>query len=647
MLNAVEETLNAQSYDRTPTAYFAALVALLSQSITDQAGIVNRELATSIVYLLDLTTSFVSAPLLRNKFSQVFSYLVPCLTNSEIEAPLIKSSIGCLESLLAVQDGEAWTLSSAQSGPRRALSGLLTLAQDHRPKVRKRALEAITKVLQSPPPSPSLDHPAADMCAEAAMKAVSDGLATISAQEKGKRKQKTSQNDDRHPGLMHALQLVRAIAAASRGWPSKKIEPLCELLLHLSRSNEWLTMTAFEIFEAMFSGMADEVACSRLPRLMEVIQELKPPIGDDRLVPSWCAVLSRGFDVSAQVEPIETFQKLPQTFTTVKPYCASNNYNVRVSASQCLVSLLSNCVPQNVILEPTAYDEKTSEQIGQSCADMMTAKFQSSWMEVFSIYKAFFDAYKWRWFSEHAIIVKLVGDLREDEAFTGKKEADEVLSKAINNIGPSEFLDNLPLNLAKPQVGQPGRAWILPLLRDSVQNTTLAHFKAEFIPLSELMFQRILNHGSGEKTMEVKIYETLLKQIWATFPGYCTLALDVQSSFDQDFAELLSNLLYQQTELRTDICNGLQALVESYQAILEGDTSDTELNVQYQLSRADAERSIDHLRSFAGNILAVLFNVYSQTLPQYRGYILQCISAFLSITPEAVNKSCSCRKVRG
>jgi ribosomal RNA-processing protein 12 len=56
--------------------------------------------------------------------------------------------------------------------------------------------------------------------------------------------------------------------------------------------------------------------------------------------------------------------------------------------------------------------------------------------------------------------------------------------------------------------------------------------------------------------------------------------------------------------------------------------------VERRMTRSDAEKSLKHLAGFASNLLAVLFNVYSQTLPHSRAYILQCINAYLSITPE-------------
>ena len=633
VLSAVEETLKDQNCGATPTAYFAALLALLSQSASPSKGIVNKELATSVVYLLDIVAPHVPAPLLRSKFSQILTSLAPVLTYADIEAPLIRSSIGCLESLLVAQDSAAWALPQTQIGPRKAIAGLLVLAVDHRPKVRKRAQDAITHVLQNAPPSPSLDHPAADMCAETALRNVNDMAAAT-----GKKKSKNHRHEEHQPGLMHALQLVKTIASASGGWPSKKIEPLCEVLMSVSKSdNEYFTMAALEIFEVIFTGMADEISSAKLPRLLGAISELRPSQNDSQLLPPWIAVISRGYDVSAQISPDDTFQKLPDLFEMVSSFLASSSHNIRVSAAECLISFLVKCVPDTVILEPSIYDEKVLEKVAKSATALLSVKYQSAWMEVFTVMSALFTAYRWRSGSLLGETVKAVGELRGNDSFNGKKEADAVLGKAVEAMGPESMLKILPLNLAKPKQGQSGRAWLLPILRDHVQNTNLAHFRSEFVPLSENMFQRVLDNGKSEKTMEVKIFETIVQQTWALFPGYCNCPLDLATAFDQSFAEMLANLLYKQPELRTDICRALQGLVESNQEIITSGASGQELLLQKRRNKNDAHKDIGHLALFAGNLLAVLFNVYSQTLPQYRGYILQCINAYLSITPEKVS----------
>jgi ribosomal RNA-processing protein 12 len=527
----------------------------------------------------------------------------------------------------------AWELPASQVSPRRAVAGLLRISVDTRPKVRKRAQDALAKVLANPPPSPSLDHPAADMCAETALKMLHD-VAEAATKTK-KHKAKDVQNKD--PDMIHTLQLIKTIAKSSGGWPSRKIDVLCELLLNISKSsNEFLTIAAFEIFEVIFAGMADELASAKLPRLLEVISELQPSKNDSQLLPPWIAVISRGYEVSAQLEPEDTFMKLPELFTMVAEFLTSSSHNIRISASECLISFLVNLIPDSVILEPSVYDEKILEKLGKIAQNLLSVKFQAAWMEVFNMLAAMFETLRWRSDPIMKPVLRTVGDLRSSESFAGKKEADAVISRAISALGPDVVLAVLPLNLPRPPPGQTGRVWMLPLLRDSVHNAKLAHFRTEMVPLSEQLYQRVIEHGSREKTMEVKVFETVVQQIWSILPGYCDLPLDLVEAFDQSFCEMLATLLYQQPELRTDLCKALQHVVDSNKAILELE-GDDDLLAQARISKADATKNLAHLAGIANNMLAVLFNVYSQTLPQYRGAILKTINAYLSVVSEKVS----------
>ncbi|KAI8624017.1 NUC173 domain-containing protein [Xylariaceae sp. FL1651] len=628
VLKAVEETLKEQNTTPTPTAYFAALLALLNQSIGSSH--VNKELTPSVVYLLDVITPFAPQPLLRSKFTQILSLLAPVLLLSDADAPLLRPSIGCLESLLLAQDSTAWKLPTNEISPRRAVAGLLHLALDHRPKVRKRSQDALRKVLKNPPPSPSLDHPASDLCAETAMSSLSD-LASKAAMSQKQKKLSAVEND---PALIHALQLVKTIASASGGWPSRNLESLCELLLSTAKSgNEHMTMAVFDIFEMIFEGMADEVASVKLPRLLEIISEMRPASHDTQLLPPWIAILSRGYDVSAQIEPEETFQKLPDLFAMISEFMESSSHNIRVSASECLISFMANCIPDQVIIEPSIYDEKTLEKIAKVAESLISVKYQAAWMETFNVLGAMFDALRWQANPIMLNVTRNIGEIRGNDSFMGKKQADEVIGRAIRAMGPEAVLSVLPLNLVNPAKGQAGRAWMLPILRDYTCNTNLQHFRTELVPLSEAMFQRVLDHGEAAKTMEIKIYETLVNQTWSILPGYCDLPLDLTVAFDQSFAEMLANLLYKQVDLRLDVCRALRMLVESNQAIAAIEDNDNML-LQSRITKADAQKHLVYLGGFAGNLLAVLFNVYSQTLPQSRGPILQTINAYLSITPE-------------
>lgn len=627
VLSSIDDTLKTQNAEPTPTAYFAALLSLLGQYISSEKGIINKDLSYAVVYLLDLVTPRVPAPLVRAKFSQILTGIAPALAHQDAEAPLIRCAIGCLESLLIIQDANSWTLPAAEVSPRRAVAGLLTLSTDPRPKVRKRALEALSKVLKSPPPSPSLDHPASDQCAETALRTLKE-----EASRAGKAKRNRTQRDDHHePQLIHALQLIKTIATASNGWPSRKIDALCELLLDIAKSShEYLVIAAFDVFEIIFSSLADEVSSAKLPRLLEVITELQPSNQDSQLLPPWIAVLSRGYDVAAQLEPEEIFYKLPDLFNSVAKYLNSPSHNIRVSASECLVSFLTNCIPPTVILEPSIMDEKILEKLAKAADELLSIRYQAAWMEVFNVVSAMFENFKWRSNPTLRNALKAIGDLRGNDAFAGKKEADVVISAAIRSGGADFVLEVLPLNLVTPQAGQAGRAWLLPLMRTAVKNTRLTHFKSDLVPLSEAMFQRVLDHGKAEKTMQIKIYETIVQQIWATLPGYCDQPIDLTEALDQPFAELFANLLYQQPQLRTELCRALNNLVTSNQ-LIEAVEGPEDLVAQGRISKDQATKNLAHLASIAGNMLAVLFNVYGETLPQYRGLILQCINSYLSV----------------
>ena len=134
VLNGIEETLRDQNTSFTPTAYFAALLALLKQTGPSENASEPGELTTATVYLLDLITSHVPPTLLRIQFSSIVSQLAPYLDVEITNTGILKCAIGCLESLLVAQDSAAWKLPANQISPRQALTAILPFAIDARPK---------------------------------------------------------------------------------------------------------------------------------------------------------------------------------------------------------------------------------------------------------------------------------------------------------------------------------------------------------------------------------------------------------------------------------------------------------------------------------------------------------------------------------
>ncbi|KAI9666965.1 MAG: hypothetical protein M1831_001470 [Alyxoria varia] len=496
VLSAVEDTLRDQKSEFTPTAYFAALLSLLNQHVSSSTGIVNKDVATAVVYLLDLVAPHVPTPLLRAKFAPILSSLTPSLSFRDADAPFLRSSIGCLVSLLVVQDAQAWALPQAQAGPRKAMAGLLNLAVDHRPKVRRRAQEGIVTILQNGPPTPALDHPAAGMCAETALRSFEGLVNRTSDHDRSRQLNAPHQNHD--PNLIHAMQLVKTTAAATNGWPSRSLDSLCEVLFAVAKfRSEYLTLTSFDVFEAVFKGVAKDPTFSKLASLLQAMAAFEPSQNDSQLLPAWIAILSRGYDVSAQLDPSDTFSKLPDVFRKVSTFLKSQSHNIRVSASECLISFLASCIPPSVIIHASVYEEKILEHIATLGVDLLDVKYQSSWMEVFNVIAAMFDYFHWRSDPFLRKAAALVGDMRTSDTFQSKDKADAVLSKAISSMGPEAFLDVLPLNLGGKGKGKQGRAWLMPLLRDNVRNTKVAHFKNNMVPLME-SFQMVVERNGED-----------------------------------------------------------------------------------------------------------------------------------------------------
>lgn len=523
VLNAVEDTLRSQGSPFTPTAYFAALLSVLSQYTSSGKGTQNTDLPAAVVYLLDLVAPNVPTPLLRTKFVSILSVLAPALSTEDAEASFIKSSIGCLASLLSVQDSQAWALPQSQVSPRQATAILLSLSLDSRPKVRRRAQDSLSTVLANGPPSPSIDHPAADMCAETALRSFAS---LASGAEHSKDKHRLSESHD--PPLIHSLQLIKTIASASGGWPRRSLDSLCEVLFTVARSkSEFLTMTAFDVFEVVFKGITIDATSSKLPRLLEAVKELRPSGNDSQLLPPWIAIISRGYDVSSQIDSAETFQHIPSAFKDMSKYISSTSYNIRVSASECLISFFVNCVPNSAIIRPSVSEERILEELSAIVLSLLDLKYQLAWMEVFNVINAALDSFKWRSETLISKAIATIGDIRSSDTFQHKEHADKVIAKAIHSMGPESTLKVLPLNLAMPASGHQGRAWLLPLIRDSVSNTKLMHFRTELLPLSESLFQKAIESGNKPKTVEIKIFETLVQQIWDCLPGYCNRPFDV------------------------------------------------------------------------------------------------------------------------
>ena len=183
--------------------------------------------------------------------------------------------------------------------------------------------------------------------------------------------------------------------------------------------------------------------------------------------------------------------------------------------------------------------DEALQAVAEIAMQGLTARYQLAWQEVFRFIGALFLGLRDRADPLFLDAIKVVEGMRGTDGFEGKAEAEAVIGAAITGVGPAAVLKALPLNLenqghsksmdkGNSRSGNPGRAWMLPILKASVKNTQLGHFSSYFVPLSERLYQRVLaSEKNKAKTMEVKILETMVEQIWALLPTYCDLPTDL------------------------------------------------------------------------------------------------------------------------
>jgi ribosomal RNA-processing protein 12 len=180
------------------------------------------------------------------------------------------------------------------------------------------------------------------------------------------------------------------------------------------------------------------------------------------------------------------------------------------------------------------------QAISELCIKGLTTRYQLAWKEVFRFIGAVFLAVRQNADPLFMDTIKII-EARSRTGGEGKTEAEAVIGAAITGVGPAAVLKIIPLNLEQPgfgasmeytdgRPGNPGRAWLLPILKMSITNTELSHFTEYFVPLSERVYQKVIDAESRNvKTMELKILETVVDQIWVLLPSYCDLPTDLAS----------------------------------------------------------------------------------------------------------------------
>ncbi|KAL6935295.1 hypothetical protein ACO0R3_000337 [Hanseniaspora guilliermondii] len=635
VLEAVEENFEDIS-TTTVTHYMISLLSLLDESLdSGTKEITDLTMANSAMYLLDIVFKYASPVILREKFIDLLAKIGPCITDEKTDAPLLKASIGTLENLLKSQDLKTWVnKDNLQLNPLRGLNAILELCLDSRPKVRRRALEAIEGILSVVPLGTKegvSEHVASKKIIDYGINA----LKTVSSN--------SGKNDKETANMQIQLCKLFEIIVVTNQYPADKLEVLINILLKLCKSNEnnlFLISNIFGLFTKIFTNDSIDIE-----QILKSVLSLKPSLNDELLASNWCDLISKGCITLSKKNDLNFFlTDFLQIFITLKNFLTSENSKIVNRCFVSLTNLIENSLNQSFMVTEDMNIEGEIEQIieslGNELLDMLSSiNYSRAIPEVLNIVALVLNKISLK--SDKKVyvdILKQVGEWRTNAETTTVENVAEielVLGAYLKNLGTDKVLQVLPLNLSKKTMNNgPGRAWFFPLMRQYTRYTEISIFVNELMPVLELFNEKMEN--SPKESMERKIFETIVDQIWHCLPSFCYLPKDLTLSFNDQFAGDLCNVLYSNVELRPTICHALRNLVDS-------NKTEVEDLIYKDLFYPDEVLSsnLEYLkRTKVSNMLSVLFNLFSQTHPTKRHFLLTTIECYLNIaTEDDINKT--------
>ncbi|KAJ2725484.1 pre-rRNA processing protein [Coemansia sp. Benny D115] len=586
---AVEETIKEQGMPVEPASYFATLLTLLEQTNESTSA-----LASAIIYLLSLVLPSVSANTLRAKFTAMMAVLSQSLDLESADVALLKSVIACLETVLANQDAASWGQPIAQG----TLKSLMALSIDSKPKIRKRAQQAVVNLLSNPP-APAVVHPAASTAVQCVLDALKNA------------------KDDTQAAL-HILQLVKQTDMV---WPQEAFEELCEALMNMPKLNTpFITTLSFQALERVFASATESLDEDQFRDILISIIDLKPSTNDPMASEAWLKIMQKGYTAYATISADACFQSLPDLIDLVFPDIELGKQSTREVATQCIWAMIRECIPDDKL------ESDGVAKIVKSLTAGLSYRYRESWTLIMLLIAAMFQRLGKR---AHPVMDSLlveISNMRMEPEFELKNEADAVLGAAVRAIGPQLFLEVLPLNLSTTQrKGDVGRAWLLPLMKGHIRNTELQFFVSTMLPLADELSAQSLQFANQGREIESKVFSALSIQVWALLNGFCNVPSDILEAFTPAFAERLANEMFESQDARPAICGALHTLLTAVHTIARSDEQGL------PLTRQQAQAAEQHLARFAPDYLSQLFSIFAMSPGANRGYIMDTIKAFMMI----------------
>ncbi|KAJ3156226.1 hypothetical protein HDU86_003990 [Geranomyces michiganensis] len=590
ILAAVEETIVEQNEQLTPLAYFGALMTILEQQRSANSnGADSLDIMVAVTYLLAIVFPRIPGSILKLKFETIAQTLGATLEVYQEDQPLVRSILACFESLLAAQDTAKWTTDVTC---KKLFQVLLIMSVDGRPKVRRRAHEAVKRILRRPPP-PTTHHPATLPTIEFTLRSLEEYGESVGSAASAKDRKELEQQ------VLHVLVFLKMIlpVLAMQGGHDRtreKLRALCEMLLRLpvrssGGGNTVITQWIFSVLDSLFGAGAAEkegifphLDMALLDSVIRALLDIRPYQNDITLVPAWLELIGRGFNKLAELATEATasdadleessaaernyaFNDYPKLLTSVftKTFVgifsqAATKPAILAKASSVFAAMIRTCITPDMVAQAQQGAQGTAEPadllvlvnlINKALSDI---KYRAAWGAVLSIAEALFDRIGPVMPDAVRATLNNIMTFRDDraygDAFPYKQELEVALHAAVQALGLEVFVSFVALNIENENPKIPRRPYLLATFAEAVNRPlpkvygakqsspfgphTLRYLGDVLLPLAERMLEKSGTSWAANRQVEAKLYETLGAQIWSMVPALCsTVPGDAADSF--------------------------------------------------------------------------------------------------------------------
>ena len=554
--------------------------------------------------------------------------------NTEGGTGTTRSLLSCLSILLRAQSADAWTQASGIGATQRVFDSILSFCLDPKPRIRKAAHQTIISVLKgSEMMKVSIDEDAGvpnDNVLEsnshqdtippyhpAAINASKYCQSQIEKYAVG-----GSSSDGASRAVLHVLSLLKEIISI---FPKSHVKSSCETVLKVMTSGDVFTVSSgMQVLYGLFNSRP---SISSLPsdlnaKIINSLYNYQPSINDAQPTVAWLTVQQEALINLSHNDINLCMKHLPKFVSSAARCWTSDKSTVVTAATTAIKAVCMECIKPHVedLVEETDMFSEL-KKIFSSLEEGLKYQYHSAWAQVLHLLAAFIDVTGHTKCNEFmGNCLRTFSDLRASQNFRFTNELDYVVGKALRKMGPERVLHYIPLNITGKE-NDFLRSWMLPIMRENIQNTKLAFFISHFLPMQQACKNFALQAEKESNVALNKSYEILFTQIWALLPGFCNNPTDLKDAFTGPFAKILGDYLSLK-ELRFDILSALR------QIILKT-THDPDNKIAIQKK--------------AKNYLPILFNLYT-TKPSgseetgQRQSIFETAKLFFTISDEALLK---------